>query len=184
MFQSKNLLCRTLASCIVFSFLLVLFSVSTIAPSTDNSIICPEKAYLQIQFSKQVEFFDRAEFLPPRPTHIYEKHNSRNVITPKHLQLHHKEILQLLTTAYIFYIVLWLFSRTITYSQKFIIRYIQNQDGRKDKLPFIVMLNQTICGGKTYENYGNADNFSYLFRWIARSGLVYFLQWHSAETER
>ena len=73
------------------------------------------------------------EFLPSRNTHQLRNQTRHSTSAPRSDTLYFKRSQFCFQAVCILYVILWFLGKSVSYSQRFIIRYIHDQDGRKGK---------------------------------------------------
>ena len=133
MHQKKSRIYRILSVWIAFSFLSVLFFITPVQEQETHSSHCfqQEQSIPHPEFSRFVILLCKEEFLPQKTINIYRRHMPENLKQSGMFQMCFTGGLWLTAVMRVLAVSLRMAERIIFYSQKYIIRYIQNQDGRK-----------------------------------------------------
>lgn len=131
--QKKSLIYRILSVWLAISFLPILFLMNPVQEVEQQQLDClvQESCIPHPELGRFVTLIYTEEFLPQKTDRIYRYNNPRNLTRFKSFQPFFKRKILLFISVYIL-LAQWCFlGKAVTYTQKYIIRYIQNQDGRK-----------------------------------------------------
>ena len=158
----KSLICRILAVWLAVSFLPALFFVNPVQENEKHSpdYFGQESCIPHPELGRFVTLICTEEFLPQRTDRIYRHNSPRSLTRLKNFHPFFRGKIFLFISVCILCVGMCFLGKAVTYTQKYIIRYIQNQDGRKGCTPFQFIRNlKTEVQNYAYSCYCHADDF-------------------------
>lgn len=143
----KPVLQRVVSLCIALTFLPVLLSLCTV---WEPDGLPMQETSAPAQVTRLAELLCDREFLPLRSVYIDRVRPGRGQHTPRYIPFDCRNTIQYVPAVQVPGTVMLLSGDVLLCSQRFIIRYIHDQDGRKGLTS--EMLQAETIGGKNYEN--------------------------------